>query len=88
MYRFSYQILPTIKEESPSYEIIFINEVRGKASFVVTDNKNRSYGLTVDGKSLLRLVKERGSVLEEASTIILKCLNRVHGRIKSFEHII
>lgn len=42
---------------------------KGKGIFRITEKKNRSYGLTADGIEIMRLLKERGAVVEEASAL-------------------
>jgi phenylalanyl-tRNA synthetase alpha chain len=42
---------------------------KSKGIFRITEKKDRSYTLTPDGTEILRLVKERGAVTEEASAL-------------------
>jgi len=59
---------------------------RGKAKgiFRISEKKNRSYGLTVDGKELLRLIKERGAVTEEVSLLTPEMLKQGTWKNKKF----
>ncbi len=42
---------------------------KSKGIFRITEKKNRLYTLTADGRELLRLIRERGAVTEEASVL-------------------
>jgi phenylalanyl-tRNA synthetase alpha chain len=59
---------------------------RGKAKgiFRITEKKNRSYRLTADGRELLRLIKERGGVAEEASALTPEMLKQGAWKNKKF----
>ncbi len=59
---------------------------RGKAKgiFRITEKKNRSYTLTADGREVLRLIKERGVVTEEASALTPEMLKLGTWKNKKF----
>ncbi len=59
---------------------------RGKAKgiFRITEKKNRSYTLTADGREVLRLIKERGIVTEEASALTPEMLKLGTWKNKKF----
>jgi phenylalanyl-tRNA synthetase alpha chain len=57
---------------------------KSKGIFRITEKKNRSYGLTTDGRELLRLVKERGAVTEEASLLTPEMLKQGTWKNKKF----
>ncbi len=59
---------------------------RGKAKgiFRITEKKNRLYTLTSDGQELLRLMKERGVVTEEASILTPEMLKQGTWKNKKF----
>ncbi|MHB8845284.1 MAG: phenylalanine--tRNA ligase subunit alpha [Nitrospirota bacterium] len=42
---------------------------KGKGIFRITEKKNRTYGLSQDGKEVVRILRERGAVTEEASAL-------------------
>lgn len=42
---------------------------KGKGIFRITEKKNRTYGLTQDGKEIVRILRERGAVTEEAAAL-------------------
>jgi phenylalanyl-tRNA synthetase alpha chain len=42
---------------------------KGKGIFRVTEKKNRTYSLTPDGQAVVRILRERGAVTEEASAL-------------------
>ncbi len=49
---------------------------KGKGIFRITEKKNRSYGLTDDGKAIVRLLVQRGAVTEEASALTPEMLKQ------------
>ncbi len=57
---------------------------KSKGIFRITEKKNRSYTLTDDGKELLRLIKERGVVTEEASALTPEMLKQGTWKNKKF----
>jgi phenylalanyl-tRNA synthetase alpha chain len=42
---------------------------KGKGIFRITEKKNRTYGLTLDGQAVVRILLERGAVTDEASAL-------------------
>ena len=63
----SLSALPQDKQEL--IQANFHKRGKGKGIFRITEKKNRFYALTDDGKEILRLLKERGAVTEEASAL-------------------
>jgi phenylalanyl-tRNA synthetase alpha chain len=57
---------------------------KSKGIFRVTERKNRSFSLTADGRELLRLIKERGVVTEEASALTPEMLKQGTWKNKKF----
>jgi phenylalanyl-tRNA synthetase alpha chain len=57
---------------------------KGKGIFRITEKKDRSYRLTTDGQVLLRLIKERGAVTEEASALTPEMLKQGTWKSKKF----
>jgi phenylalanyl-tRNA synthetase alpha chain len=57
---------------------------KSKGIFRITEKKNRSYRLIDDGKELLRLIKERGVVMEEASILTTEMLKQGTWKNKKF----
>lgn len=59
---------------------------RGKAKgiFRITEKKNRIFSLAADGMELLRLLKERGAVTEEASALTPEMLKQGTWKNKKF----
>ncbi len=57
---------------------------KSKGIFRITEKKNRSYSLTSDGRGLLRLLKERGAVTEEASALTPEMLKQGTWKNKKF----
>jgi len=49
---------------------------KGKGIFRITEKKNRSYALTAEGREVLRLLRERGAVTEEASALTPEMLKQ------------
>jgi phenylalanyl-tRNA synthetase alpha chain len=49
---------------------------KGKGIFRITEKKNRSYGLTDAGRAIFSLIKARGVVTEEASTLTPEMLKQ------------
>jgi phenylalanyl-tRNA synthetase alpha chain len=73
----------------PEYEQAVIKDNfhkrgKGKGIFRITEKKNRSYNLTEDGKELLRLIKERGAITEEVSTLSPEMLKQGTWKTKKF----
>jgi len=54
----------------------FHKRAKGKGIFRITEKKNRSYALTAEGGEVLRLLKERGAVAEEASALTPEMLKQ------------
>jgi len=57
---------------------------KSKGIFRITEKKNRSFSLTSDGQELLRMLKERGSVAEEASVLTPEMLKQGSWKNKKF----
>lgn len=57
---------------------------KSKGIFRITEKKDRSYSLTPDGKVILRLIKERGAVTEEASLLTPEMLKQGTWKNKKF----
>jgi len=57
---------------------------KSKGIFRITEKKDRSYALTADGTEILRLVKERGVVTEEASALTPEMLKLGTWKNKKF----
>jgi phenylalanyl-tRNA synthetase alpha chain len=57
---------------------------KGKGLFRISEKKNRVYTLTNDGRELLRLIKERGIVAEEASMLTPEMLKQGTWKNKKF----
>jgi len=57
---------------------------KSKGIFRITEKKNRSYSLTSDGTEMLRLIKERGVVAEEASLLTPEMLKQGTWKNKKF----
>jgi phenylalanyl-tRNA synthetase alpha chain len=57
---------------------------KGKGLFRISEKKNRVYTLTNDGRELLRLIKERGVVAEEASMLTPEMLKQGTWKNKKF----
>jgi phenylalanyl-tRNA synthetase alpha chain len=57
---------------------------KSKGIFRVAERKNRSFSLTADGIELLRLIKERGVVTEEASALTPEMLKQGTWKNKKF----
>ena len=57
-------------------EANFHKRGKGKGIFRVTEKKNRSYHLTEPGRDIVRLLKERGTVTEEASALTPEMLKQ------------
>ncbi len=57
---------------------------KSKGIFRITEKKNRSYTLTSDGRELLRLLQERGAVVEEASGLTADMLKQGAWKNKKF----
>jgi len=49
---------------------------KGKGIFRITEKRNRTFSLTDDGKAVLKLLKERGAVTEEASALTPEMLKQ------------
>lgn len=62
----------------------FHKRAKSKGIFRITEKKNRSFGLTTDGQELLRLLKERGAVAEEASVLTPEMLKQGTWKNKKF----
>ncbi|MCK9417874.1 MAG: phenylalanine--tRNA ligase subunit alpha [Nitrospirae bacterium] len=57
---------------------------KGKGIFRINEKKNRTYDLTNDGQELLRLIRERGVVAEEASMLTPEMLKLRTWKNKKF----
>lgn len=57
---------------------------KSKGIFRISEKKNRSFSLTSEGQELLRLLKERGSVAEEASVLTPDILKQGTWKNKKF----
>jgi phenylalanyl-tRNA synthetase alpha chain len=57
---------------------------KSKGIFRITEKKNRSYSLTPEGKEMLRLIRERGVVAEEASLLTPEMLKQGTWKNKKF----
>ncbi len=57
---------------------------KSKGIFRITEKKNRSYSLTPEGKDMLRLIRERGVVAEEASLLTPEMLKQGTWKNKKF----
>ncbi len=57
---------------------------KSKGIFRITEKKDRSYALTADGTEILRLVRERGAVTEEASALTPEMLKLGAWKDKKF----
>ena len=57
---------------------------KSKGIFRITEKKNRSFGLTSDGQEFLCLLKERGTVAEEASVLTPDMLKQSTWKNKKF----
>ncbi len=70
--------------EQTAIEANFHKRGKSKGIFRITEKKNRSYRLTDDGTELLRLIKERGVVTEEASVLTTEMLKQGTWKNKKF----
>jgi phenylalanyl-tRNA synthetase alpha chain len=57
---------------------------KGKGIFRITEKKNRIYGLTPDGKTIFKLITERGAMSEEASALTPEMLKQGTWKNKKF----
>jgi phenylalanyl-tRNA synthetase alpha chain len=57
---------------------------KGKGIFRITEKKNRFYGLTAEGKTVFKLIRERGAVSEEASALTPEMLKQGTWKNKKF----
>jgi phenylalanyl-tRNA synthetase alpha chain len=57
---------------------------KGKGIFRITEKKNRYYSLTTDGETVFNLIRERGAVTEEASTLTPDMLKQGTWKNKKF----
>jgi phenylalanyl-tRNA synthetase alpha chain len=71
---------PELNKFSPYQQAMieenFHKRGKGKGIFRITEKKNRTYSLTPDGKDILRLIKERGVVTDEASALTTEMLKQ------------
>jgi len=74
--------LPIHKQEV--IQANFHKRGKSKGIFRITEKKDRSYTLTADGTEILRLVKERGAVTEEASALTPEMLKLGAWKNKKF----
>ena len=63
-------------EEQSLIQANFHKRGKGKGIFRITEKKNRTYSLTLDGKDVLRLLQERGAVTDEASALTPEMLKQ------------
>ncbi len=64
------------KEQQDVIQANFHKRGKGKGIFRITEKKNRTYGLTGDGKAVLELIRQRGAVTEEASALTPEMLKQ------------
>ncbi len=77
--------LPTFSEvHQTALQANFHKRGKAKGIFRITEKKNRFFGLTSDGQDFLRLLKERGSVTEEASVLTPEMLKNGTWKNKKF----
>jgi phenylalanyl-tRNA synthetase alpha chain len=70
-------VLSTLsREKQDVIQANFHKRGKGKGIFRVTEKKNRTYSLTEDGKTVLELIRQRGAVTEEASSITPEMLKQ------------
>ena len=72
------------KEQTDLIQANFHKRGKGKGIFRITEKKNRSYGLTNEGKTVAALLKNRGAVAEEASALTPDMLKQGSWRNKKF----
>ncbi len=70
--------------ETAAVQANFHKRGKSKGIFRITEKKNRSYSLTSDGRELLRLIRERGAVTEEASVLTTEMLKQGTWKNKKF----
>jgi phenylalanyl-tRNA synthetase alpha chain len=63
-------------EQQKTIQENFHKRGKGKGIFRITEKKNRVYSLTPDGKDVLRLIRERGAVTDEASALTPEMLKQ------------
>ncbi len=71
-------------EEQELIQTNFHKRGKSKGIFRITEKKNRSFSLTSDGQELLRLLKERGTVAEEAAVLTPDMLKQGTWKDKKF----
>lgn len=95
----SYDFLQSLIEETAGGNIVlsglpiekqdliqanFHKRGKSKGIFRITEKKNRTYILTSDGKELVRMLKEKGAVTEEASMLTPEMLKQGAWKNKKF----
>ncbi len=70
--------------EQSAIQANFHKRGKSKGIFRITEKKNRSYGLTAEGRELVRLLGERGEVTEEASALTAEMLKQGTWKNKKF----
>jgi phenylalanyl-tRNA synthetase alpha chain len=63
-------------EQQELIQANFHKRGKGKGIFRITEKKNRTYMLTVEGKEVLRSLRERGAITEEATTLTPEMLKQ------------
>ncbi|HEX9020067.1 MAG TPA: phenylalanine--tRNA ligase subunit alpha [Nitrospirota bacterium] len=96
VYEFLTALIKDVAEKEPAEISVFSDaeqetisanfHKRGKSKgiFRITEKKNRLYSMTGSGKELLRLMKERGGVLEEVSALTPEMLKQGTWKNKKF----
>lgn len=72
------------EEQRSAINTNFHKRGKSKGLFRINEKKNRIYNLTVDGRELLCLIKERGVVAEEASALTPEMLKQGAWKNKKF----
>jgi phenylalanyl-tRNA synthetase alpha chain len=72
------------EEQQASLNANFHKRGKSKGLFRISEKKNRAFTLTNDGQELLRLIKERGIVAEEASLLTPEMLKQGTWKNKKF----
>lgn len=72
------------EEQQSALHANFHKRGKSKGLFRITEKKNRVYSLTSDGQELLRLIKERGVIAEEAAMLTPEMLKQGTWKNKKF----
>jgi len=72
------------KAEQAEINANFHKRGKAKGIFRITEKKNRAFSLTSEGQELLRLLRERGAVAEEASLLTPEMLKQGAWKNKKF----